>query len=78
MVEISQLVPVSNIDQATHIAVDRNLSNITKDRLYELYIGKPIGLSCGEDEHYIIDDNGERMHGVWAFIKTKYYKQNNT
>ncbi|MFE4571409.1 hypothetical protein [Paenibacillus chitinolyticus] len=78
MVVISQLVQVSSFDEAAYISVDRSLSNITKDKIYELYVGKPIGISCGEDEHYIIDDNGERMHGVWAFIKTKYYKQNNT
>ncbi|MCY9592345.1 hypothetical protein PC41400_15020 [Paenibacillus chitinolyticus] len=78
MIEISQLVGVNSFDEATHISVDKDLSNITKDKIYELYVGKPIGISCGEDEHYIIDDNGERMHGVWAFIKTKYYKQNNT
>lgn len=80
---IQKLVEVGDISEARFVSFDVNLNNITKDRLYEVKIGRPIAIDEGigrhleyiyPNEHYIVNDSGRMQHGVWAFIKTKYYK----
>jgi hypothetical protein len=80
---ILKLVEVGDISEARFVSFAVNLNNITKDRLYEVMIGRPIAIDevvgrqlehIYPNEHYIVNDSGRKQHGIWAFIKTKYYK----
>lgn len=79
------LMEANGIEDARYVSFDAKLNGITRNKLYQVKSGSPIGIDRGvgrlfsteciyPNEYYIINDNGSRMTDIWAWFETSYYK----
>lgn len=74
--DVSDLTPTQNEEEATHVKILACLRNIpvTVGGMYKLYIKKYDDCAAVEEETYILDNNGNENFTFWICSKKEFYK----
>jgi hypothetical protein len=80
------LTDAKNIEEAKYVSFGVDLTGITKDKLYDVQVGEPIGIDKSRipegyefvyaDEYYITNDLNQKQTEIWNVLAfdPRYYK----